>query len=498
MRNRLLIVLAVLAVLTTATFAVPLAVTTAESRTREFILSRDADVQRFAGIAEDYVVTGEARALDEELDSYTGLYGEQVAVVSTRGVAPRSTGLDLSSTEVRASVSRAVRNQPDPTPPLLTPWSPDTVLFTQPIGNDAQVSGAVVLAASTADAKADIGRGWLATLAAAVAALLVFGVIAQAVSGWVLRPLQRLSGRVRDLTAGLPFVPRSGAGPAAVLPAGGPPELRALTRSFDAMSAAVTESTAAQRRLVADTAHQLRNPLAALQLRLDVLESQVDADTRPSVERAAAEAVRLNSILGDLLSLARAETPGLPDREVCDAAEVAAGRVEFWAPAAARSGSVVALHAHGPVTVAVAAGVLEQVLDVLLDNACKYAAGARIDVAAEAASASASVARVTVADHGPGAPREHLDRLTERFFRGTDTADQAGTAGSRPGGTGLGLAIAAALAERSGGSLRFTGTEGGGLTAVLELPAVSAAHAIENDDGGRPGAGRTGHEGRLP
>ena len=497
MRNRLLIVLAVLAVLTTATFAIPLAVATAESRTREFILSREADVQRLAGLAENYVVAGADEALNEELTSYTDLYAEPVAVISTRGVAPRSTGLDLSSAEVRASISRAVRNQPDPTPPLLTPWSPDTVLFSQPIGNDAQVAGAVVLAASTADAKADIGRGWLATLAAAIAALLVFGVIAHAVSRWVLLPLQRLSGRVRDLTAGLPFAPRTGARPAAALPAGGPPELRALTRSFDAMSAAVIESTAAQRRLVADTAHQLRNPLAALQLRLDVLESQVDADKRPSVERAATEAQRLNLILGDLLSLARAETPEVPDGEVCDAAAIAAERVEFWIPAANRSGSALALRAPASVPAAVTAHTLEQILDVLIDNACKYAAGAQIEVAVEAVPGAA--ATITVADHGPGVRGEHLDRLTERFFRGTDIADQAGAAGTRPGGTGLGLSIAAALAERSGGSLRFEGTEGGGLTAVLELPAAAAAEATMNDDGaGRLSAGVTDQEGRLP
>lgn len=497
MRNRLLIVLAVLAVLTTATFAIPLSVATAESRTREFILSREADVQRFAGLAENYVVSGGDEALDEELTSYTDLYAEPIAVVSTRGVAPRSTGLDLSSAEVQASISRAVRNQPNPTPPLLTPWSPDTVLFSQPIGNDAQVSGAVVLAASTADAKADIGRGWLATLAAAVAALLVFGVIAQTVSRWVLRPLQRLSARIRDLTAGLPFVPRSSPGPAAALPTGGPPELRALTRSFDAMSAAVIESTAAQRRLVADTAHQLRNPLAALQLRLDVLENQVDAGTRPSVERAAAEAERLNLILGDLLSLARAETPEVADGAVCDAAAVAAERMEFWLPTARRSGSALTLHSPASAPVAVTAHTLEQILDVLIDNACKYAAGAQIDVAVE--PKAGAVATVTVADHGPGVRGEHLDRLTERFFRGTDTADQAGSTGERPGGTGLGLSIASALAERSGGSLRFLGTEDGGLTAVLELPAAAATDAAEDDDGASGlSAYGTDQEGKLP
>ncbi|WP_336713791.1 sensor histidine kinase [Arthrobacter sp. USHLN218] len=497
MRNRLLIVLAVLAVLTTATFAIPLSVATAESRTREFILSREADVQRFAGLAENYVVAGGDEALDEELTSYTDLYAEPIAVVSTRGVAPRSTGLDLLSEEVQASISRAVRNQPNPTPPLLTPWSPDTVLFSQPIGNDAQVSGAVVLAASTADAKADIGRGWLATLAAAVAALLVFGVIAQTVSRWVLRPLQRLSARIRDLTAGLPFVPRSSPGPAGTLPTGGPPELRALTRSFDAMSAAVIESTAAQRRLVADTAHQLRNPLAALQLRLDVLENHVDADTRPSVERAAAEAERLNLILGDLLSLARAETPEVPNGAVCDAAAVAAERLEFWLPAASRSGSALTLHSPASAPVAVTAHTLEQILDVLIDNACKYAAGAQIDVGVEPKPGAATT--VTVADHGPGVRGEHLDRLTERFFRGTDTADQAGAAGARPGGTGLGLSIAAALAERSGGSLRFRGTEDGGLTALLELPAAAATDARANDDGASGlSAYGTDQEGRLP
>ncbi|NVN00064.1 hypothetical protein [Arthrobacter sp. SDTb3-6] len=111
----------------------------------------------------------------------------------------------------------------------------------------------------------------------------------------MIRPLGRLSLRVRELAAALPFIPVRPDRQQLPQRAGWPRELRELAGSFNAMASAVTASTAAQQRLVADTAHQLPNPLAALQLRLDTLEGQVDAANRPRVQRAGTEAERLNA-----------------------------------------------------------------------------------------------------------------------------------------------------------------------------------------------------------
>ncbi|NVM98475.1 HAMP domain-containing sensor histidine kinase [Arthrobacter sp. SDTb3-6] len=468
MRARLLLVLAILAAVTAAGFAVPLSLVTSESRTREFVLSRDADVQRLAGLAEEYVTTGKAGTLPAEMEAYTALYGEPLLVTSTLGIKPLSTGLASNALGVRESLARAIRNQPAPVPAALTPWSPPTVLFAQPIGSDVQVSGAIILAASTEGARADIERAWLLALAAVAAALLIFGVIAHAVSRWVLRPLGRLRLRVRELAAGLPFIPVRPGRPQPSPRAGGPPELRELAGSFDAMASAVTASTAAQQRLVADTAHQLRNPLAALQLRLDTLEGQVDAANRPRVQRAGAEAERLNAILRDLLALARAETPRPPVNESCDAWSMAAERVNFWSVAALEAGTPLTL-VKSDTTHRVLAQehLVQQLLDVLLDNACKYAPGEKVVVSVTAGRRNTVV--VTVADSGPGVPASDLGRLSERFFRGGISADRGA---SNPPGTGLGLAIGTALAENMGGTLHLSPTPGGGLTAAVELPGL--------------------------
>jgi len=469
MRARLLLVLAILAAVTAAGFAVPLSLVTSESRTREFVLSRDADVQRLAGLAEEYVTTGKAGTLPAEMEAYTTLYGEPLLVTSTLGIEPLSTGLASDAPGVSESLARAIRNQPAPVPAALTPWSPPTVLFAQPIGSDVQVSGAIILAASTEGAKADIERAWLLALAAVAVALLIFGVIAHAVSRWVLRPLGRLSLRVRELAAGLPFIPVRPGRPQPSPRAGGPPELRELAGSFDAMASAVTASTAAQQRLVADTAHQLRNPLAALQLRLDTLEGQVDPANRPRVQRAGAEAERLNAILRDLLALARAETPSPPVDEDCDVWSMAAERVEFWSTTAAEDGTSLTLRGSATAHLPVLARehLVQQLLDVLLDNACKYAPGAKVVVSVNAGRRNTVV--VTVADSGPGVPAADLGRLSERFFRGGISADRGA---SNPPGTGLGLAIGTALAENMGGTLRLSSTPGGGLTAAVELPGL--------------------------
>nr|WP_256128043.1 sensor histidine kinase [Arthrobacter sp. SDTb3-6] len=111
--------------------------------------------------------------------------------------------------------------------------------------------------------------------------------------------------------------------------------------------------------------------------------------------------------------------------------------------------------------------LVQQVLDVLLDNACKYAPRGQLRVGV--AATGRNIVAVTVADSGPGVRSADLGRLSERFFRGGISADRGAP---NPPGTGLGLAIAAALAENMGGTLRLSQTPGGGLTATVEIPGV--------------------------
>lgn len=479
MRARIVLVLTILGALTVIAFALPLMLTQAESRTRELVLTRQNDLQRFAALADSWATGGPSGSLFDELRAYQQLYGEPIAVVSTRGVPAFSMGLDLGDPEVAGAIARAVRNQPQASDELITPAGPEQRVLARTIGADTDINGAVVVAASTAAARSDIARQWLIVVAGGVVVLLALVGVAVAVSAWVLRPLRRLTIELTDLADGLPF--RAGPPDEPAAPSGsGPPELRALSGTFRRMARTVRGSVTSQRQLVADAAHQLRNPLAALQLRLDSLDGLVAPQARAGYDRAVAESERLGEVLDDLLALSSAEA-ARASGTTCLPGVVAADRVEFWAPAAQAAGlrlTVGGTGSAGPVgpdepAVAMSRVELGQILDVLLDNACRYAgAGSTVTVTVGAdVEPPGGAVTVTVADTGRGVPREELDRLTARFYRGSSAERPDGT---RSRGTGLGLAIVDALATSAGARLFVGPTPGGGLTVGLSIPAGAA------------------------
>ncbi|MBF6212524.1 HAMP domain-containing histidine kinase [Nocardia puris] len=464
MRRRLLAALTVFATLAVLAFAVPLSLTYATSRTQELVLGRSGDADRFATLADAAAAAGDGTALAEEATRYHELYGENVLVVDARGASAVNAGVDVADPEVAAAVAAARRNQrPHPVTRLL-PWSADTMLVTRPVGTGVQVNGAVVIEASTGRARADITRAWVIIGLGAAAAMVLFTLLALTLSRWVLRPLAALSDAVAGLTASLPK-PRAAAAPASITRRyGGPPEMRAVAESFDSMAAAVSESAEAQRQLVADTAHAMRNPLAALTIRLDSLEPSIPPAASDTFRRASGEVDRLTSLLDGLLSLAVAETPEAFTTDAsenhCDAVQVVADRIDAWHSAFVAAGQTLrAEPAVGAAEVAVSADVLAQILDVPLSNATRYSgAGATVSVSVDLAD---DRVLLTVADDGPGVPAAELDKLTTRFFRGS-------TASS--GGSGLGLPIAAALAKSRGGALTVRAVEPHGLATVVDLP----------------------------
>ena len=334
MRTRLLLVFAVLAVFATTIFAIPLAFERAQSRTQELVLSRSADVRRFADLAGEDPGTGRATNLRGELEAYTSLYGEPVIIVSATDDEVLNTGVDRTREDVRQALSNAIRNQPAPPLEALTPFSARTLLVAQPIGADSQVSGAVLIEVSTTAAVGDITRAWFLVAGGAVLGLLVFGGIAQMLSRWILRPLSQMDLRIQQMRDSLPFITGTADGTDLQARAEGPPELQTVSHTLDSMNSALEASTGAQRRLIADTAHQLRNPMAALQLRLDVIQASQTPAQHDWVAQAQHEGARLNAILDDLLRLARAESLTLTPQEnaPCNLIEVASERIGNWRP----------------------------------------------------------------------------------------------------------------------------------------------------------------------
>jgi len=320
-------------------------------------------------------------------------------------------------------------------------------------GLSAPVVGTILLARSTAPLDRDILELWVILGTIAVVAMLIATVLAFALARWVSRPLAGLdsaAGRLADGDLAIRAVVDSG-----------PPELRRLATTFNTMAGRLEALVHGNRAVIADVSHQLRTPLAALRLRLDLLAAdtvQSDPDTAHELAGALEELARLSRLVDGLLAVARAENV-VPVPVAVSVSGVATERVAAWHPVADDRG--IALSGRGvPAMAWIGEGHLEQILDNLIANALEaLRAGNQVTVTT---TATASGAQVIVSDNGPGMDAEDRARAFLRFST------------SNPNGTGLGLAIVHRLVTSNGGTANLTQTPGGGLTVTLDFPGVPA------------------------
>ncbi|KMS73063.1 histidine kinase [Streptomyces viridochromogenes] len=458
MRTRVLTVVLAFAVLAVAGFAVPLLGVTATQRTEQLVAARTADLDRFAGLAEQAAGSGDTGALTAEVTRYAELYGEAVVVVDAhRAPVAQTGGMHAADPAVARLVDAALRNQPVSPGGTLRPWSRGDKLLARPVGTGTRVSGAVVLRASVRAAADDIALRWALVLAGAGLFAVACLLLARAATRWVVRPLHRLDHAVGALAAGLP---------AEHAREGGPPELRQLATGFNRMADTVTTALEQQRRLVADTSHQLRNPLAALRLRIDSLQPRLPDSATRTYTGVTSELERMERLLDDLLALAHAEhragelaVTDTPEAS-CDATAVAAAQVQLWQPLAERAGIRLEFSPGPAVLTSCTEGELAQVADILLDNAIKYAgSGARVETRCFTEGPDAVF---EVRDDGPGLATGELPRAGTRFWRSERHRAVRGS--------GLGLAIAERLVAGRGGRIEFAAAEPRGLRVRVLLP----------------------------
>ena len=213
-------------------------------------------------------------------------------------------------------------------------------------------------------------------------------------------------------------------------------------------TAPVERSMDQMRRFMADAAHELRTPITLLRTRTEVALSQDreaarDATTLRAIDR---EAAQLGKIVGDLLTLARADAG---ERTIAHAPvyldDVAAGRFE-------------------EARVTGDAALVRQLLVIVLDNAVKFTPGGgqvTLDVATEDGRAT-----VVIGDTGIGIPVEQLPRVFERFYRGDPARREAD-------GAGLGLAIARWIADAHGARIDLASPPGGGTRVTIVFPNLT-------------------------
>lgn len=482
MRARLLAIVLSLVALLVLGLGIPLAISVASREQQRTFFDRLTDTSRFASLAQRALTEDKPSLLAPELRRYRAVYGYRAVVLDARrevavssvspapaavtdppSGTPGRTSVDLHDPVIEKRVNAAFAGRQPESGPLLVPWDDSPMVVAEPVLVDGELRGVALTVSSTHAARMQILRWWIGLAVGAVVAFCLALLAALPVVRWVLRPVRRLD----EAAAGLAAAVVSGKTVNPVGAATGPPELRRLSRSYDAMAGSVVDVVAAQRAFVADASHQLRNPLTALRLRLSSLGDYVAGPGAAEHAAAVAEAERLTRIADELLAMARAEA-GTADPVEVDVDEVVGERVGAWQVAARnREIDLVLAGTRAGRALAPPRG-LEAVLDALLDNAVKFSpqdSMVLVTLGREEPDDGEYRATVAVRDYGPGLAPEQLARATDRFWRAPDQQNVAGS--------GLGLAIVNRIVERVGGELTLDlPDDGGGLQVLVSLPAA--------------------------
>jgi signal transduction histidine kinase len=237
-------------------------------------------------------------------------------------------------------------------------------------------------------------------------------------------------------------------------------ELGRLARTFDRMADRIQTLLAAERRLLLDISHELRSPLARLGVAVELARSGDDLNA--ALNRIQKESDRLNSLVGQLLQVTRAEgDPSSLRRESVQLDELVQQLVEESGIEAAAHGCRLEFAKREPVTVEGDPELLRRAVENVIRNAIRYSPP---ESAVEVSLArNNGTAVVDVRDHGPGVPEPALPRLFDPFYR---VADDRCTSS---GGVGLGLSIARRAIELHHGKIRAKNADPG-LEVELEMP----------------------------
>ncbi|HKU12401.1 MAG TPA: HAMP domain-containing sensor histidine kinase [Sinomonas sp.] len=482
MRLRVLGILSVLSILIVLAVSASILASASTELTQELQINRVAALNRFAQVAGDATSSGDLVQLQREMDRYSALYGEGV-LVHTPQTTLASGGLRADEADVRNAVAQAQLNLNDLTLERVQPFGPKNEVIARSFGTASQVLGEAVIDVDLTAAEQKLRDRWLLVALGALAVWVLLILGAERLTRWVLRPVHRLTDAV---------IAFEESERATRLREEGPPELQRLSRAFSAMAEHVGASIKAQRQLIADTSHQLRNPVGALRLRTDLLALELDTPAqREAASGVVKELDQVEEMLDRMLRLAAAEhrarrrsfavgseAPVGELSEVLDPSMVLQEAIERAGPSARHAGAVLELD-NPPMPrlqLACGRGDLADIVGELLENAIKYAGpeGGRITLRAALRGRSAVV---EVADRGPGLSPEEREAATTRFWR------SPGHSASR--GTGLGLPIVEQLAEVNGGRLVLAPNEPRGLIARVEFPLACATA----DDDALPGGG---------
>jgi len=445
---------------------VPLGVLLTDREEDSFQSALEASARSVSAAAEEHMSDGKpAGSMDRQLHE-ADQDRECAAVYDSAGrvIATTSCPVAVPAHEVASLIRESLAD-----PGTHVAKAADQLVVATSVGDTDDPAGAAVLSRSLDPLHDRIFAvwGWLAGTAAVVLAAGAF--VSVRLARWVGSPLKAVDEAAQRLGEGSLEV-RAPVGR-------GPQEVRRLAASFNTMAGRMEGLVHGHRTVIADVSHQLRTPLAALRLRLDVLADETeDGETTAELAGAQEEIARLSRLVDGLLAMARAEsTVPRPVRVRVD--EVVAERRGAWEPVARERRVALTTRCGADLSAFVGAGDLEQVLDNLIANAVDAVpVGGQVRIEGTTAPGSAgqrTIVRISVIDDGPGMSTAARAAAFRRF--GNPEAK----------GSGLGLAIVHRLVTANGGSVQLAETSGGGLTVVVELPPFRRAHTRGNRGNGQ-------------
>lgn len=321
----------------------------------------------------------------------------------------------------------------------------------EPISIDTQVRGLLIIARATSDERAATDQIVRTVLLIMLAILLLAVIVAWWMSGRILNPLRSLSATARSISKSdlSKRIAVSGAG-----------ELAEVANTFNAMMDRLQGAFTSQQAFINDASHELRTPITIIQGHLDVMGNDPE-EQREVLELVHDELGRMNRVVGDILTLAKAERPDFLQPEAVDLEVLT---VEIYNQATAMTNCPCKLSQHGYGTVWLDPQRITQAVINLVENANQHTPATGLITLGS--SRSRQHVRFWVTDTGKGINTHDQNRIFKRFARSTDQLRQSE-------GAGLGLSIVHSIAQASGGHVDLQSTLGKGSTFTLVLPLQS-------------------------
>jgi two-component system sensor histidine kinase CpxA len=298
-------------------------------------------------------------------------------------------------------------------------------------------------------------------------AFLVSGIICYLLTRYLTAPILRLREASKQLAQG-DFSTRAAAGMEQRRD-----ELGTLVRDFNAMAARIEELVSRQRQLIYDISHELRSPLARLNVALDLGRERKGND--PAFDHMEQDLGCLNDMIGRLLTVAKLDTSTttIPMTQV-DLTELTSQIVRSADFELQQQNGAVRLSSHGEHFVHGNAELLHSAIENVIRNAIRYTgAGNSVDVQLEAAGTAApAIVRLLVRDYGQGVPEPELLNIFQPFYRVADDRNR------ESGGTGLGLAIADRVVRIHGGTIQARNATPHGLVVEILIPRTTPINSL--------------------